>query len=352
MVFKLIDLGNIATSRVGLSNYDGMVSPAYIILHNDSENNRFYFYYFLSMWQRQIFNSLGDNGVRSSLNANDLLNLPMVRVSDSERIKIADFLDEKCAKIDSLIAHEQATIEELKIYKQSVITEAVTKGLDKTAPMKDSGVEWIGQIPESWELSKLKYIGKFVKGPFGSAIKKSMFVIKADHTYKVYEQKNVIYKNMELGDYYITESDFNTLSTFEVKEGDVLISCAGTIGANYIVPTRFEKGIINQALMRVRLFNEIDKRLFVYIFLTILEQEIPKYSNGSAMKNIPPFDSLKNFFIPFPNLLEQRQIADYLDKKCADIDSLISIKQQKIEELKEYKKSLIYEYVTGKKEVA
>ena len=247
---------------------------------------------------------------------------------------------------------QSMTIEELKAYKQSVITEAVTKGLDKTVPMKDSGVEWIGKIPTKIELTKLKYVGKFLKGPFGSAVKKSMFVEKNINTYKIYEQKNVIYQNITLGNYYITESDYNALSAFAINEGDILVSCAGTIGASYIVPENFERGIINQALMRIRLFNTIDKKYFLYLFLSIMEEEAPKFSNGSAMKNIPPFDSLKNFYIPLPTIQEQHVIANYLDKKCADIDNLISIKQQKIDELKEYKKSLIYEYVTGKKEIA
>ena len=125
LVFKLIDLANVKTSRVGLSPYTGIVSPAYIILTNDNEDNRFYYYYFMSMYYNEIFNNLGDNGVRSSLNAQDLLNIPMVDIPNSLQKRIADFLDEKCGKIDRYIEKQQQVIEKLKAYKQSVITEAV-----------------------------------------------------------------------------------------------------------------------------------------------------------------------------------------------------------------------------------
>ena len=134
LVFKLIDLANVKTSRVGLSPYTGIVSPAYIVLTNDSEDNRFYYYYFMSMYYNEIFNNFGDNGVRSSLNAQDLLNVPMVDIPNSLRKRIANFLDEKCGKIDRYIEKQQQVIEKLKAYKQSVITEAVTKGLDPNAP--------------------------------------------------------------------------------------------------------------------------------------------------------------------------------------------------------------------------
>ena len=164
LVFKLIDLANVKTSRVGLSPYTGIVSPAYIILTNDNEDNRFYYYYFMSMYYNEIFNNLGDNGVRSSLNAQDLLNIPMVDIPSSLQKRIADFLDEKCGKIDRYIEKQQKIIDKLKEYKQAVITEAVTKGLDPDAPMKDSGIEWIGMIPEHWSSRRLRYLGTCVNG--------------------------------------------------------------------------------------------------------------------------------------------------------------------------------------------
>jgi type I restriction enzyme S subunit len=123
LVFKLIDLANVATSRVGYSPYEGIVSPAYIILHpKNEEESKFGEYYFLSMWQREIFNHMGDDGVRSSLNAGELLNIPYPLVPSDEKKRIAQFLDKQCAEIDTVIAKTKATIEEYKKLKQSVIT--------------------------------------------------------------------------------------------------------------------------------------------------------------------------------------------------------------------------------------
>ena len=156
LVFKLIDLQNISTSRIGLSNFIGIVSPAYIIIKaNNNINVRFVEKYYLSLWYFQIFNKLGDAGVRSSLNANDLLNILLPIPPLPEQQAIADYLDDKCAQIDNITATINEQIDVLKQYKKSVITEAVTKGLDSNAPMKDSGVEWIGQIPEKWEVKPI-----------------------------------------------------------------------------------------------------------------------------------------------------------------------------------------------------
>ncbi|MDY5990732.1 MAG: restriction endonuclease subunit S, partial [Oscillospiraceae bacterium] len=129
MVFKLIDLANVKTSRVGLSPYTGIVSPAYVVLTNKSKDNRFYYYYFMSMYYNEIFNNIGDNGVRSSLNSQQLLSVPIVDVPTETQHRIADHLDDKCGKIDRYIEQQKQVIEKLKAYKQSVITEAVTKGL-------------------------------------------------------------------------------------------------------------------------------------------------------------------------------------------------------------------------------
>ncbi|MBO5894068.1 MAG: restriction endonuclease subunit S, partial [Alistipes sp.] len=134
LVFKLIDLQNIRTSRVGLSPYTGIVSPAYIILTNTKSDNRFYYYWYFDMYNRCVFNRMGGDGVRSALNLKDVLEIPIPMISDAEQQRIAEFLDRKCAEVDEMIALQEQIIEELKAYKQSVITEAVTKGLNPTAP--------------------------------------------------------------------------------------------------------------------------------------------------------------------------------------------------------------------------
>lgn len=162
LVFKLIDLENVATSRVGLSPYTGIVSPAYIVLSKQSRAKdlvvRYSMYHFLSMWQREIFNQMGDNGVRSSLNTKELLNIPHPFPSVCEQKRIVTFLDAQCAEIDTVLEKTRASIEEYKKLKQAVITQAVTKGIRGDRPMKDSGIEWIGEIPAEWKVNLIKNV--------------------------------------------------------------------------------------------------------------------------------------------------------------------------------------------------
>ena len=158
LVFKLIDLQNVSTSRVGLSPYVGLVSPAYIILRATGKVLPPYAEkYLYVLWKNQIFNSLGDDGVRSNLGKEDLLNIPMPIPPIEEQERIAEFLDKKCGEIDGLISDIKTQVQTLEQYKRSVITEAVTKGLNPSAEMKDSGIEWVGKIPQNWEVMPNKY---------------------------------------------------------------------------------------------------------------------------------------------------------------------------------------------------
>ena len=166
LVFKLIDLQNISTSRIGLAHDTGIVSPAYVILHANKDISPSYAEkFYLMMWHRQIFNALGDAGVRSNLNANDLLNVRIPFPPLDEQNKIADYLDKKCGEIDAITAKIQEQITTLEEYKKSVISEAVTKGLNPNTPMKDSGIEWIGKIPANWDIKKGKYCLSYLQKP-------------------------------------------------------------------------------------------------------------------------------------------------------------------------------------------
>lgn len=268
-----------------------------------------------------------------------------------EQQAIAKLLDNQCAKIDDVIADITKQIELLQQYKKSLITETVTKGLDKSVPMKDSGVEWIGEIPEHWHVIRMQDFAEYKKGPFGSAITVDMFVEKGNETYKVYEQKNAIKADETLGWYYLDYNDYTRLKDFAVRPKDIIVSCAGTIGKCHILPDKTEEGIINQALMRVRLNNGFDEKYFIYLFDVALQYMNEKYSNGSAIKNIPPFSILKKQNIAIPDENEQKDIVQYLDDKCSLLDELLESKQKQLEIITEHKKSLIYEYVTGKKRV-
>ncbi len=178
-------------------------------------------------------------------------------------------------------------------------------------------------IPSHWTYIRLGELGEFRKGPFGSALTKSIFVKDSVNSVKVYEQKNAINKSTDLGDYFITKEYYeNKMMGFTVKSGDIIISCAGTIGETFVFPSNTRIGIINQALMRVRTSTGIDKSFFKYLFEYILNSKGEKKGKGSAIKNIPPFDILLNFVLGLPPLAEQKRIVDKLDMILPMIDAL------------------------------
>ena len=213
---------------------------------------------------------------------------------------------------------------------------------------KDSGIAWIGEIPEHWSVKRLNDIGKYRKGPFGSALKVDSFIDKSDDAIKVYEQQNAIKKSAIIGASYISKEYFeNNMKGFEVCANDIIVSCAGTIGELFVLPSNIEKGIINQALMRMRMdCRYVNLSFFLYIFDILLRVESEQSSNGSAMKNIPPFDILKKIRIPLANISEQEQIAKYLDWKCGEIDRIVEVRGRQIKLLGELRTSVISRAVT------
>ncbi|HEC1549684.1 TPA: restriction endonuclease subunit S [Campylobacter upsaliensis] len=169
------------------------------------------------------------------------------------------------------------------------------------------------EIPNSWAWVKLGDICEMKKGPFGSAITKDMFIPNGSNAVKIYEQKNAIQKSETLGEYYISLEHFEKLKQFEVFENDIIVSCAGTIGEIFRIPKNAPKGIINQALMKIKLVNEEWIPYFMIFFDFLIKQKSQENSKGSAIKNIPPLDILKNFTIPLPPLREQQEIVGKLD---------------------------------------
>ena len=175
------------------------------------------------------------------------------------------------------------------------------------------------EVPPSWALIRLDDIGIYRKGPFGSSLTKSMFVPKGADTVKVYEQKNAIQKDHTLGTYFITRQYYESkMRNFTVEPGDILVSCAGTIGETYVLPEQIELGIINQALMRMTIFAPIDLDYFLLYFDYVLKQTAKESSKGSAIKNIPPFEIFKKLILPLPPLEEQKRIVE----KVRELESL------------------------------
>ena len=238
--------------------------------------------------------------------------------------RIADFLDRKCAEIDELAALQETVIAELKSYKQSVITEAVTKGLDPNVPMKDSGVKWIGEIPEGWDVRQIKRYAKVNNG------KEIIVELPANtpNAKPVYGSGG-IFK-------YTNDILFNGEA--------VLFGRKGTLGKPLYVNGEFW-------VVDTMYYLTFDSALFPkYAYYELMAFDWIPFITHTAIPSVVASDVVASN-VPIPPITEQRAIADYLDKKCAEIDELIAIKQQKIEALKEYKKSVIFEYVTGKKEV-
>ena len=178
-------------------------------------------------------------------------------------------------------------------------------------------------IPQSWGLIRLNDIGDYRKGPFGSSLTKSMFVPQSENSVKVYEQKNAIQKDHKLGSYYIRREYYDSkMSGFTVLPGDIIVSCAGTIGETYIMPDDIELGIINQALMRMRIFAPIDLDYFLLYFDYVIKQEARDNSKGSAIKNIPPFDIFKRMLFPVPPIEEQKRIVNQVRLNMQLCDTL------------------------------
>ena len=212
---------------------------------------------------------------------------------------------------------EEGTGEELyrqiQAEKQALIKAGKIKAEKPFDPITDD--ERPFDIPSNWTWVRFGELGSYKKGPFGSALTKSMFVPKGPNSVKVYEQKNAIQKDASLGEYYIRRDYFESkMSGFEVHPGDVIVSCAGTIGETYVLPDGIEQGIINQALMRMQIFAPMYIPYFLTFFDVVLKQSARANSKGSAIKNIPPFEILKNYLVPLPPLAEQKRIVARLEE--------------------------------------
>ena len=328
IVFRLTDLQNDKKSlRTGLCTERGIITSAYITLKPDQPLNSPYFHYLLHIYDIcKVFYGLGD-GVRQGMNYDDLRKLLIIVPPLSEQEAIAEFLDRKCGEVDEMVSLQEQVIEELKAYKQSIITEAVTKGLRPDVPMKPSGIDWIGEIPEHWETIRLRFLCTIQTGDSDTqdAVQ--------DGQYPFYVRSPKIERSNRF--------------TFD---GEGILMAGDGAGAGRVFHHAFGKYAVHQRVYRLANFGKINTD-FLFYFISSLFCKL--MDRGSAQSTVPSvrLPMLTNFVVCIPPLSEQREIADYLDRKCADIDALIALKQQKIEDLRAYKKSLIYEYVTGKKQV-
>lgn len=276
---------------------------------------------------------------------NILIPVPPVQIQHS----IADFLDSKCSEIDALIENLRARMESVKEYKKAVITEAVTKGLDKDAKMKDSGVEWIGEVPEGWKICKVKQISnKITDGAH----------ISPDTTNGEFKFLSVTNMNDTGALDFVNCLKINSVQyAYLVKTGcqpkkdDVLISKDGTIGKTTVVSDNNFVVASSLVIIRPNQLKIRPKYLKYCLMSNIVQEQLLSVLAGSALKRVSIEKNANLKFVYTYDMTTQQQIIDYLDSKCSEIDTLLQNYEDQIATLEEYKKSLIYEYVTGKKEV-
>ena len=228
-------------------------------------------------------------------------------------------------------------------YYEKILATGEVKCIDEEVPF---------EIPKGWEWCRLNDLALYRKGPFGSSLTKSMFVAKSNQSVKVYEQKNAIQKDFRLGDYYISKEKFEAMRSFIVKPNDIIVSCAGTIGETYLLPLDAPIGIINQALMRVTLFDLSMAEYWQMYFAYMLLNEAQMKGAGSAIKNIPPFEYLKAVLVPVPPLSEQTRLVEIynlllslISKYVSEADKLNCLNLSIYDKLK---KTVLQEAVQGK----
>ena len=336
LVFKLIDLQNISTSRVGLSPYVGIVSPAYIILKAKSGMYPAYAEkYYLMMWMHQVFNALGDSGVRSSLNSSELLELMITQPPMDEQIRISNYIDKKCVQIDKLMEDIQKQIDFLIDYKKSLIFEKTTSGLDSDADFKDTNMGWIKRIPSRWSISRIASLYKL----------RNTKVSDRDYQPLSVTMQGVV-PQLETA----AKSDAHDDRKLVCKGDFAINSRSDRRGSCGIAPCDGSISLINTVLCPL---TSMDPDYYNWLFhTTAFADEFYKWGHGIVDDLwTTGWQEMKNILIPVPPLSVQKEIAAYLNKKCAEIDSVLNDKKEQLNVLQEYKKSLFYEYVTGKKEV-
>ena len=342
---------NILIGAVGICNYFGCVSPVYYVFKNNERSNLHFINYILSSTPFQKYLRKYANGIleiRLRISSNDIIKRYIPTPPLNEQQAIATYLDKKCGEINSLISLQEEMISELQAYKQSIITEAVTKGLDPNVPMKDSGAEWIGMIPEGWNICKLKFLCSSIKdgSHFSPTTTEEGFpyITAAD-----VHGKGLDYANAKK----ISEKDYNDLvqSGCKAEKDDILLVKDGATTGRVGMKIENNPCVLLSSVAMLRVNTKSYPTYLMYMVSSnLLQQQISIAMAGSAMPRIT-LTKLNTFIALEVPLSEQQAIASYLDEKISQIDSLIALKQEKITELKDYKKSIIYEYVTGKKKV-
>lgn len=343
LVMCLFDL-DVSAVFSGLSNYDGMISPAYKVYNcNKIIDKNYAKYWFECCFDGRKYKAYSKS-LRYVVNTEDFGTIEILLPPKEEQEKIAEFLDKKITEIDNVIEKTKETIEDYKRFKISIITEAVTKGLDKHAETKDTGINWIDRIPKKWNVQRIKDVASLKTGTTPSTQNQEWF----DGDYNWFTPG-------DFNENYIMEKSIRKLSiqakldnvaTIIPKDTTLIIGIGGTAGKIGFVERECS---CNQQITAI-ISNKVVNKYIMYWMIanTKFLKETAMYTTLPIINN----ETLGRYLFINPNSTnEERLIVDYLDKKCSDIDKLLLNKQSIIEKLEQYKISLIYEYVTGKKEV-
>ena len=356
--YQLVRKGNLVLNNqqawrgsVGISNYEGIVSPAYLILELSNKFDPHYANYLFrngSMVSHYLIASKGVGTIQRNLYWGNLRRTPIFIPPLSEQQKIAQFLDDKTAKIDQAVDLAEKQIALLKEHKQILIQNAVTRGLNPDVPLKDSGVEWIGKVPEHWESFRFKRVVEKVKdGTHGTHS-------RTEQGYPLLSAKNIFNNGIQITDNesLISEYDFKLITSNGFpRKNDLLVTCVGSIGRCCIYP--FDEPM---AFQRSVAFLRLNKKAFPGFYRYFIEsncyQEQLKTNTKLSIQGGVYLGTLIDLYVCFPPLLEQQTITIYLDTQTAKIDQAIALKTAHIEKLKEYKSVLINDAVTGKVRVS
>ena len=349
MVFKLIDLENKKTSRVGLVHEKGIMSPVYIrLIPKENSLPKYFYYQYYDLYKKYIFNYLG-SGVRSSLNPTDLMEIPLVFPPLPEQTQIVSFLDTKTQKIDELIEKTEQKIKLLKEKRTSLINHCVTKGLNPDVKMKDSGVEWIGEIPRDWKLLKFWLI-------ISSSDLGGNYNCSSEYEgYPVMKMGNLGRGSINLKKIEYIDNNSNVDKNHILQNGDFLFNTRNSkelVGKVSLWKNELPISIYNSNILRICFNKNVSNDYMNYLFNSNSILDVLKMiSKGTTNVSGIYFKDLSNIYICLPSKHEQTQIVEYLDEQTQNIDSTIEKETQRIELLKEYRQSLISEVVTGKVDV-
>ena len=328
----------------------GILASSCIKISISHKYNCDYFYYIFSTDQfNQALRNTCTGTTRDTINLTPFSKLNVLLPPYCIQNRIASYLDRKCAQIDAIIAKQQQIIEKLKEYKLSVITEAVTKGLDPNVPMKDSGVEWIGKIPKHWNVAKMKFVASFFNGDRSSKYPSGTDIVDTGVIFVTSNNLGNIILNKNVDTKYITKEKYDDLGGAKLRINDIIFCLRGSVGKCSINKTESE-GTIASSLVVIRAKKiPADYLIFVLQCPGITAMSMLN-AIGIGSLNLSAED-ISEIFIPVPSQDDAKQIAEFLERKIKVIDKMINKKTDYISKLIDYKKSLIYEVVTGKKEV-